>query len=144
MSAASPRNAIANFFIARPVFAIVLAIATMLAGVMGINSLSISQYPDIAPVTVRISATYSGATADAVENSVTRKIEGAMTGLDGLLYMESTSSTGSSSISLTFATAPTRSSPRSRCRTSCRRWNPNCRNRCRAGACASTVPPPAS
>jgi multidrug efflux pump len=102
MTAASPRNAIANFFIARPVFAIVLAIATMLAGVMGIYSLSISQYPDIAPVTVRISATYSGATADAVENSVTRKIEGAMTGLDGLLYMESTSSTGSASISLTF------------------------------------------
>lgn len=102
MSTASPRNAIASFFIARPVFAIVLAIATMLAGVMGINSLSISQYPDVAPVTIRISATYSGATADAVENSVTRKIEGAMTGLDGLIYMESTSSNGSASISLTF------------------------------------------
>lgn len=102
MKAGFPRNAIASFFIARPVFAIVLAIATMLAGVMGIYSLSISQYPDIAPVTVRISATYSGATADAVENSVTTKIESAMTGLDGLLYMESTSNTGSSSISLTF------------------------------------------
>ncbi|MEQ1940091.1 efflux RND transporter permease subunit [Mesorhizobium sp. CN5-321] len=92
----------ANFFIARPVFAIVLAIATLLAGVMGIYSLSISQYPDIAPTTIRIGATYSGATADAVENSVTRKIESAMTGLEGLLYMESTSSTGSASISLTF------------------------------------------
>jgi multidrug efflux pump len=102
MSAAAPRNAIANFFIARPVFAIVLAIATLLAGVMGIYSLSISQYPDIAPTTIRIGATYSGATADAVENSVTRKIESAMTGLEGLLYMESTSSTGSASISLTF------------------------------------------
>ncbi|MEO9340423.1 efflux RND transporter permease subunit [Mesorhizobium sp. SB112] len=94
----------ASFFIARPVFAIVLAIATLLSGVMGIYSLSISQYPDIAPVTIRISATYSGATADAVENSVTKKIESAMTGLDGLLYMESTSSTGSASISLTFTT----------------------------------------
>ncbi|MCV3737352.1 efflux RND transporter permease subunit [Rhizobium sp. TRM96647] len=93
----------ASFFIARPVFAIVLAIATMLAGVMGIYSLSISQYPDIAPVTVRISATYQGATAEAVENSVTKKIESVMTGLDGLLYMESTSSTGSASISLTFS-----------------------------------------
>ncbi|ATN36604.1 hydrophobe/amphiphile efflux-1 family RND transporter (plasmid) [Rhizobium sp. ACO-34A] len=92
----------ASFFIGRPVFAIVLAISTMLAGVMGIYSLSISQYPDISPVTVRISATYSGATAEAVENSVTKKIESAMTGLDGLLYMESTSSTGSASISLTF------------------------------------------
>lgn len=103
MSASPARNALASFFIARPVFAIVLAIATMLAGVMGIYSLSVSQYPEIAPVTVRVSATYTGATAEAVENSVTKKIESSMTGLDGLLYMESTSSTGSSSISLTFA-----------------------------------------
>jgi multidrug efflux pump len=103
MSLPSPRNALASFFIARPVFAIVLAIATLLAGGMGIYSLSISQYPDIAPVTVRVSASYSGATAEAVENSVTKKIESAMTGLDGLLYMESSSSTGSASIELTFA-----------------------------------------
>ena len=96
------KNAIASFFIARPVFAIVVAIAMLLAGAMAINSLSISQYPDIAPVTIRINATYSGATAEAVENSVTKKIESALTGLDGLLYMESTSSTGSASISLTF------------------------------------------
>ncbi|MFN3499070.1 MAG: efflux RND transporter permease subunit, partial [Pannonibacter indicus] len=96
------RNALASFFIGRPVFAIVLAIATMMAGVMGIYSLSISQYPSISPVTIRVNATYTGATAEAVENSVTRKIESAMTGLDGLLYMESTSSTGSASISLTF------------------------------------------
>ncbi|MEW9614979.1 efflux RND transporter permease subunit [Shinella sp. S4-D37] len=93
----------ASFFIARPVFAIVLAIATLLSGVMGIYSLSISQYPDVAPVTVRIGASYSGATAEAVENSVTTKIESVLTGLDGLLYMESTSNTGSASISLTFA-----------------------------------------
>ncbi|SMD19332.1 efflux RND transporter permease subunit [Rhizobium sp. RU36D] len=96
------RNVLASYFIDRPIFATVLAIATMLAGVMGIYSLSISQYPDIAPVTVRISATYTGATAEAVENSVTKKIESALTGLDGLLYMESSSSTGSASISLTF------------------------------------------
>ena len=97
------RNALASFFIARPVFAIVLAITTLLSGVMGIYSLSISQYPDVAPVTVRISASYSGATAEAVENSVTTKIESAMTGLDGLLYMEASSNTGSASLSLTFA-----------------------------------------
>jgi multidrug efflux pump len=103
MSVMSRRNAIASFFIARPVFAIVLAIATLLAGLMGIYSLSISQYPDISPVTVRINATYTGATAEAVENSVTKKIESVMTGLDGLLYMESSSGTGSASISLTFA-----------------------------------------
>ncbi|NTF10526.1 efflux RND transporter permease subunit [Agrobacterium rubi] len=103
MNSAHARNATASFFIARPVFAIVLAIATMLSGGLGIYSLSISQYPDIAPVTVRVSATYTGATAEAVENSVTKKIESGMTGLDGLLYMESTSSTGSASISLTFS-----------------------------------------
>lgn len=103
MKVSSPRNALASFFIGRPVFAIVLAIATILGGVLGLYSLSISQYPEVSPVTVRISATYSGATADAVEKSVTTKIESGMTGLDGLLYMESTSSTGSSSISLTFA-----------------------------------------
>jgi multidrug efflux pump len=103
MKVSSPRNALASFFIGRPVFAIVLAIATILGGVLGLYSLSISQYPEVSPVTVRISATYSGATADAVEKSVTTKIESGMTGLDGLLYMESTSSTGSSSISLTFS-----------------------------------------
>jgi multidrug efflux pump len=101
--AGGTRNSLASFFIARPIFAIVLGIATLLSGVMGIYSLSISQYPDIAPVTVRISATYKGATAEAVENSVTTKIESAMTGLDGLLYMESSSSTGSASVSLTFS-----------------------------------------
>ena len=103
MSGGFRRNALASFFIARPVFAIVLAIATLLGGVMGIYSLSISQYPDVAPVTVRIGANYSGATAEAVENSVTTKIESVLTGLEGLLYMESTSNTGSASISLTFA-----------------------------------------
>lgn len=92
----------AAFFINRPVFAWVLAIITMLAGAFGLATLPISQYPDIAPTTVRISATYTGASAAAVENSVTTVIEDAMTGLDGMIYMISTSSTGSASVSLTF------------------------------------------
>ncbi|ARE42357.1 RND efflux system, inner membrane transporter CmeB (plasmid) [Rhodovulum sp. P5] len=92
----------AAFFIRRPVFAWVLAIVTMLAGGFGLTSLPISQYPDIAPTTVRISATYSGASAETVENSVTSVIEDGMTGLDGLIYMTSTSSEGSGSVSLTF------------------------------------------
>ncbi len=102
MNAVFRKNALASFFIARPVFAMVLAIATMLAGVLGIYSLSISQYPEVAPVTVRINASYPGATAEAVENSVTKKIEAAMTGLDGMLYMQSNSNTGSASISIIF------------------------------------------
>ncbi|WP_136685453.1 efflux RND transporter permease subunit [Falsirhodobacter xinxiangensis] len=92
----------AHFFIHRPVFAWVLAIVTMLAGLLGLTTLPISQYPEVAPPTVRISATYSGASAEAVQNSVTTVIEDGLTGLEGLLYMTSSSSPGSSSISLVF------------------------------------------
>jgi multidrug efflux pump len=98
----APRRSLASFFIRRPIFAIVLAVVTSLAGVLGIYTLPISQYPEIAPTTIRISATYSGASAEAVENSVTTVIESAMTGFDDLLYMESSSSSGSASITLTF------------------------------------------
>ena len=58
----------AQFFINRPVFAWVIAIAIMLAGILAISTLSISQYPEIAPPTVRISATYPGASAETVES----------------------------------------------------------------------------
>ncbi|MEZ2222168.1 efflux RND transporter permease subunit [Rhizobium sp. RCC_161_2] len=92
-----------RFFIDRPIFAWVIAIVIMLAGALSILTLSISQYPQIAPTTVSISATYSGADAATVENSVTKVIEQGMTGIDNLDYMTSTStSTGSASISLTF------------------------------------------
>ena len=92
----------AQFFIHRPVFAWVLAIVTMLAGAWGVLQLPVSQYPDIAPTTIRISASYSGATAEAVQNAVTGQIEDVLTGLDGLLYFESTSSQGRASLTLTF------------------------------------------
>ncbi|MEZ2133021.1 MULTISPECIES: efflux RND transporter permease subunit [unclassified Sinorhizobium] len=92
----------AKFFIRRPIFAWVIAITIMLAGSLAIFTLSISQYPDIAPTTVRISATYRGASAETIEKSVTTIIEDGMTGLDDLTYMTSTSSTGSASVSLTF------------------------------------------
>ncbi|MBB3570612.1 efflux RND transporter permease subunit [Rhizobium sp. BK491] len=92
-----------RFFIDRPIFAWVIAIVIMLAGALSIFTLSISQYPQIAPTTVSISATYSGADAATVENSVTKVIEQGMTGIDNLDYMTSTStSTGQASISLTF------------------------------------------
>ncbi|NIZ10892.1 efflux RND transporter permease subunit [Pseudooceanicola sp. HF7] len=91
-----------NFFIHRPVFAWVLAIVTMLAGAFSFTRLPVSQYPEIAPTTIRISAGYSGATADAVQNSVTSVIEDSLTGIDGLLYMVSSSRQGSASVTLTF------------------------------------------
>ncbi|MDO6522876.1 efflux RND transporter permease subunit [Shimia thalassica] len=92
----------ASFFIHRPVFAWVLAIGVMVLGAFSVVSLPISQYPDIAPTTVRISASYTGASAETVENSVTTVIESGLTGLEGLTYMTSSSSEGASSISLTF------------------------------------------
>lgn len=104
-AARPPRRSIASFFIARPIFAMVLAIVISLAGVVGLYTLPISQYPEIAPTTVRINATYTGASAEAVENSVTTVIESAMTGFTDLLYMESSSSTGSASVTLTFGTS---------------------------------------
>ncbi len=95
----------ARFFIDRPIFAWVIAIIIMLAGVLALTQLPISRYPTIAPPSVTISASYPGASAQAVENSVTQIIEQAMTGLDGLDYMSATSdSNGSVSVTLTFAT----------------------------------------
>ncbi|ENN84089.1 hydrophobe/amphiphile efflux-1 HAE1 HAE1 family [Rhizobium freirei PRF 81] len=92
-----------RFFIDRPIFAWVIAIVIMLAGALSILTLSISQYPQIAPTTVSISANYPGADAATVENSVTKVIEQGMTGIDNLDYMTSTStSTGQASISVTF------------------------------------------
>lgn len=94
----------ARFFINRPIFAWVIAIVVMLAGALSIITLPIQQYPTIAPPAVSISASYPGASAETLEESVTQVIEQNMTGLDNLLYMSSNSSnSGSATISLTFA-----------------------------------------
>ena len=93
----------ASFFIDRPIFAWVIAIVIMLAGGLSILSLPVSQYPAIAPPTIAINATYPGASAKTVEDSVTQIIEQKMTGLDNLLYMSSQSdSYGRATLSLTF------------------------------------------
>lgn len=91
-----------TFFVQRPVFAWVIAIVMTLVGSFALVNLPVSQYPEIAPTTVRIQATYPGATAEAVESTITRVIEDQLTGLDGLLYTTSTSSSGSMSITLIF------------------------------------------
>jgi multidrug efflux pump len=92
-----------RFFIDRPIFAFVLAIAVMMAGALSIPTLSISQYPQIAPTAVRITANYAGADARTVEDSVTKVIEQGMTGIDNVDYISSNSTaTGESSITLTF------------------------------------------
>lgn len=92
-----------RFFVRRPVFAWVIAILIMLAGILAIRTLPVAQYPDVAPPTIKISATYTGASAETLENSVTQVIEQQLTGLDNLLYFSSTSSSdGSVSINVTF------------------------------------------
>jgi hydrophobe/amphiphile efflux-1 (HAE1) family protein len=94
----------ARFFIDRPIFAWVIAIVILLAGTLAVFTLPVEQYPDIAPPSVSIRATYTGASAETTENSVTQVIEQNMTGLDNLLYMSSSSSSaGSSQVTLTFA-----------------------------------------
>ncbi|WP_064681368.1 efflux RND transporter permease subunit [Rhizobium bangladeshense] len=92
-----------RFFIERPIFAFVLAIAIMMVGALSIPTLSISQYPQIAPTAVRITANYPGADARTVEDSVTKVIEQGMTGIDSVDYISSNSTaTGEASITLTF------------------------------------------
>ncbi|KTG21770.1 multidrug transporter [Pseudoalteromonas sp. XI10] len=93
-----------RFFIDRPIFAWVLAIVVMLAGILAIRSLPVAQYPSIAPPAISIQATYPGASARTLEDTVTQVIEQKMKGLDGLLYMSSTSeSNGSATLTLTFS-----------------------------------------
>ena len=94
----------ARFFIDRPIFAWVIAIVITLAGTLAVFTLPVEQYPNIAPPSISVRATYTGASAETVENSVTQVIEQNMTGLDNLLYMaSSSSSSGSAQVTLTFA-----------------------------------------
>lgn len=95
----------ARFFIDRPIFAWVISILIMGIGVLSVLTLPVAQYPQIAPPTVSISATYPGASAETVANTVTQVIEQQMTGLDGLRYFSSNStSAGTANITLTFET----------------------------------------
>jgi len=94
---------LARFFVNRPIFAWVISLVIMIAGTVSLYTLPVEQYPDIAPPQVNISTTYTGASAQTVENSVTQIIEQQLTGLDGMIYFSSSSSSsGSSRITVTF------------------------------------------
>ena len=94
----------ASFFIDRPVFAWVISILIMLAGLLGTLELPVAQYPEVAPPSVNIRVEYPGAAAQTLENTVIQVIEQNMTGLDNMLYMSSTSdSSGVGEIAITFA-----------------------------------------
>lgn len=91
------------FFIRRPVFAWVIALGILLGGVLALRSLPVEQYPSIAPPALRIGVTYPGADASVLETNVTQVIEQELNGVEGFLYMDSSSrSNGSASIELTF------------------------------------------
>ncbi|MCO5053444.1 MAG: efflux RND transporter permease subunit [Verrucomicrobiae bacterium] len=92
-----------KFFIDRPVFAWVVSILIMLAGIMAISNLPVAQYPNVAPPSISITATYAGASAQTVQDTVTSVIEQRMNGLDRLLYMSSSSSgSGQATVTLYF------------------------------------------
>ncbi|VCV86890.1 oqxB_1_EU370913 [Escherichia coli] len=115
-----------NFFIDRPIFAWVIAIIIMLAGGLAILKLPVAQYPTIAPPAVTISASYPGADAKTVQDTVTQVIEQNMNGIDNLMYMSSNSdSTGTVQITLTLSLVLMRISRRFRCRTNCS-WRCRC------------------
>jgi len=93
----------ASFFIDRPVFAAVISIILLLAGLVAMKATPIAQYPDIAPPTVQVSAVYPGATAEVIANTVAAPIEQQVNGVDRMTYMSSTSSsTGNMTLTVTF------------------------------------------
>lgn len=94
---------LAQFFVHRPIFAWVISLVIMIAGTVSLYVLPVEQYPDIAPPQINISATYTGASAQTVENSVTQIIEQQLTGLDGMIYFSSSSSSsGNARVRVTF------------------------------------------
>src|SRR5690242_21830646 len=94
---------IPRFFIDRPIFAWVIAIMVMLAGLLAVKNLPVSQYPPIAPPQITINAVYPGASAQTVQDTVTQVVEQKLNGIDNLLYITSTSdSAGAVAINITF------------------------------------------
>lgn len=92
-----------KFFIDRPIFSMVISVVIVVAGIIGLYSLSVEQYPDIAPPTIQVSTTYSGANAETVQKSVIVPLEEAINGVENMTYMTSTASNnGSATITVFF------------------------------------------
>ncbi|MHB1116025.1 efflux RND transporter permease subunit [Sideroxydans sp.] len=95
---------LARFFIDRPIFAWVIALVILLAGVLALRGLPVAQYPSVAPPALAVTVTYPGASAQVIEETVVSLLEQEMNGIDNLLYMESAAELGRGSITLTFQT----------------------------------------
>ena len=92
-----------KFFIDRPIFATVLALLLVFAGILTVRTLPVAQYPDITPPTVMVSAVYPGANAETVARAIGVPVEQQVNGVEGMLYMSSTcGSDGSYSLTITF------------------------------------------
>src|ERR1019366_2338201 len=93
---------LSHFFIRRPIFAGVIAIIITLAGLMASQVLPVAQYPEIAPPTVTVSAFYPGASAETLSKTVAAPIEEQLSGVEGLIYFNSTAANGTLTITATF------------------------------------------
>src|SRR6202521_4121104 len=94
---------ISKFFINRPIVAMVIAILTVIVGLIAMRSLPLAQLPEIVPPQVNVSTTYTGADAVTIEQSVSTPLEQQMNGVDNMLYMQSTNANdGSESLTVTF------------------------------------------
>src|SRR4051812_33755720 len=102
-SAAEAAMNISSFFIERPIFAGVIAVFITLIGAFAYPLLPLSQYPEIAPPTIAIVAAYPGASAEAIAETVAAPIEQEVNGVEGMLYMSSSSSSGAAQVTVTFA-----------------------------------------
>ncbi|MDE5874512.1 MAG: efflux RND transporter permease subunit, partial [Muribaculaceae bacterium] len=91
-----------KFFIDRPIFATVLAVLLVFAGLMTVNTLPVAQYPDITPPTVMVSASYPGADAHTVAQAIGVPIEEQVNGVEDMMYMSSSSSAGAYTLPITF------------------------------------------
>ena len=90
-------------FIKRPVLSTVISIIVVILGILGLISIPVTQYPDIAPPTVRVSTSYTGANAETVLNSVIAPLEEQINGVENMMYMTSTATnTGEASIEVYF------------------------------------------
>lgn len=93
-----------SFFIYRPKFALVISIVITIAGILGYVALPVEQFPNITPPVVNVSATYTGANAEVLEETVAAPIEGQVNGVDDMIYMQSTSNdSGNYSLNVTFS-----------------------------------------
>ena len=109
---------ISKFFIERPIFANVIALVTIILGLVSFYTLPVSQYPPIVPPTIQVSSRYPGASAEVVATTVGIPIEQAVNGVEGSIYMSSTSaSDGTYTLTITFEIGTNLNNAASRCRT---------------------------